>query len=556
MPKSFTLLLLLLSLLIAEQPTLQDIKIKGSPDKEKVIPKRSKFQNTTSVKGLLEKKNILEESLKENSTWSKIYSNYHTYKELKNQKIVLDKKINKFSLKRRLNVSQQKTLNILENEKKILIGKLQLLKEYEDNPFKKFLRPPSIGEIPHVGNPFAIISAFSFMERLKNDQSEYYSRYHSIKQLMEKLEEKKGVLKSILEREPQNQKLQKEFTDIEEEINTFIPVIEIFKTTQNVYQKKIDEISLNLQKEIRKEIEKATIIGIIILIFLIVIFLVKYLVKRYMSDNDRFYTINKFLNFTFFSLLLLTLLFAYIENVNYLVTILGFASAGIAIALKDWFMSLIGWFVIIIGGAVHVGDRVKFVRSGMEYVGDIVDISLLRMTIQEDITLTTYMHNRRAGRIIFVPNNYIFTDMIANYSHAGLKTVWDGIDFMITFDSNVQKASSIAKEITKKYSKGYTDITRKQLNKLRSQYSMKNTNVEPRIYTFIEPYGIKISAWYHTNAYATLTLRSTISIEMIERIQAEEDINLAFPTQSIYLDKDVRKPPLPEPTLFNHEIDT
>ncbi|MCB4747911.1 MAG: mechanosensitive ion channel [Sulfurovum sp.] len=557
MPKSFTLLLLLLSLLMAEQPTLQDIKIEGSPDKEKVIPKRSEFQNITSVmKELLEKKNILEESLKENSTWSKIYSNYHTYKELKNQKIVLDKKINKFSLKRRLNVPQQKALNILENEKKILIGKLQLLKEYEDNPFKKFLRPPSIGEIPHVGNPFAIISAFSFMERLKNDQSEYYSRYHSIKQLMEKLEEKKGVLKSILEREPQNQKLQKEFTDIEEEINTFIPVIEIFKTTQNVYQKKIDEISLNLQKEIRKEIEKATIIGIIILIFLIVIFLVKYLVKRYMSDNDRFYTINKFLNFTFFSLLLLTLLFAYIENVNYLVTILGFASAGIAIALKDWFMSLIGWFVIIIGGAVHVGDRVKFVRSGMEYVGDIVDISLLRMTIQEDITLTTYMHNRRAGRIIFVPNNYIFTDMIANYSHAGLKTVWDGIDFMITFDSNVQKASSIAKEITKKYSKGYTDITRKQLNKLRSQYSMKNTNVEPRIYTFIEPYGIKISAWYHTNAYATLTLRSTISIEMIERIQAEEDINLAFPTQSIYLDKDVRKPPLPEPTLFNHEIDT
>jgi small-conductance mechanosensitive channel len=218
---------------------------------------------------------------------------------------------------------------------------------------------------------------------------------------------------------------------------------------------------------------------------------------------------------------------------------LGFASAGIAIAMKDWFMSILGWFVIIIGGAIHVGDRVKFVRQGMEYVGDIVDISLLRMTIQEDITLTTYMHNRRAGRIIFVPNNFVFTDMIANYSHAGLKTVWDGIDFMITFDSNVSKATSIAKEVTKKYSKGYTEITRKQLNKLRSQYSMKNTNVEPRIYAFIEPYGIKISAWYHTNSYATLTLRSTISMEIIERLQKEDDISLAFPTQSIYVDKDV-----------------
>jgi len=193
-----------------------------------------------------------------------------------------------------------------------------------------------------------------------------------------------------------------------------------------------------------------------------------------------------------------------------------------------------------------VGDRVKFVREGIEYVGDVVDISLLRMTIHEDVTLTSYMHNRRAGRIIFIPNNFVFTDMIANYSHAGLKTVWDGIDYMITFDSNVSKATSITKEIVKKYSKGYTDITRKQLNKLRSQYSMKNTNVEPRVYSFMEPYGVKISAWYHTNAYATLTLRSTISAEILERLNQEEDIFLAFPTQSIYVDKDVRKPLPPE----------
>jgi len=210
--------------------------------------------------------------------------------------------------------------------------------------------------------------------------------------------------------------------------------------------------------------------------------------------------------------------------------------------MKDWFMSLMGWATIVIGGSIHVGDRVKFVRDGVEYVGDIVDISVLRMTMHEDVTLTTSMTNRRAGRIIFIPNNFIFTDMIANYSHAGLKTVWDGIDFIVTFDSDIHKASMIAKEITKKYSKGYTDITRKQLNKLRSQYSMKNTNVEPRVFTLIEPYGMKISAWYLTNSYATMTLRSTISAEIISRIQAEDGIHLAFPTQSIYVDKDVRKP--------------
>jgi small-conductance mechanosensitive channel len=138
--------------------------------------------------------------------------------------------------------------------------------------------------------------------------------------------------------------------------------------------------------------------------------------------------------------------------------------------------------------------------------------------------------------------------MISNYAHAGLKTVWDGIEFVVTFDSNFKKAASISKEIAKKYSKGYTDITRKQLNKLRSQYHMKNTNVEPRIFTLIDPYGMKISVWYLTNSYATLTLRSTISAEIIARLHEEEDINLAFPTQSIYVDKDVRKPQIEAPT--------
>jgi len=534
--------------------TEQNRTVDASTKEEYTSYKQSLVPSKLKLHLLQEKKDNLDKELIYNNIWSKIYSNYHTFKELKQQEKRLKHEIEVLSGKYSRTKEEEQKLENLRNKKLILTGKLQLLKEYEKDPFKKFLTPPPIEKVPAVENPFAVISAFSYQEKLKSDQQEYADRYKSIQHVMKKLKEKRKIVKKLLLLDVNKTKYTEELSNINDQIKTFVPVLEIFKTTQNVYTKKIDEIKLKLQADIKREIEKAITIGAIILFFIIFILLVKYLVRRYMSDNDRFYTINKALNITFFALLLFTLLFAYIENVSYLVTILGFASAGIAIAMKDWFMSLMGWFVIIIGGAIHVGDRVKFVRGNVEYVGDIVDISLLRMTIQEDITLTSYMHNRRAGRIIFVPNNFIFTDMVANYSHAGLKTVWDGIDFMITFDSNVTKAISIAKEITKKYSKGYTDITRKQLNKLRSQYSVKNTNVEPRIYSFIEPYGIKISAWYHTNAYATLTLRSTISMEIIERLQREEDISLAFPTQSIYVDKDVRKPPVEEENLFSGEI--
>ena len=281
---------------------------------------------------LINKNKLLDLSLKKNNVWAKIYSNYHTYEELKSQKIHLDDQIIILDNKYQRTEAEEKAFEKLKGQRSILVGKLQLLKEYENNPFKKFLSPPEITDIPIVGNPFAIISVLSYTKKLKSDEVEYASRYESIQRVMNKLIEKELLLNKILLLDKNNTKYNEELLETEDKIKTFNPVVEIFKTTQNVHKKKIDETIFNLEADAKREMEKASSIGMIILFFVLFLLLVKYLVRRYMSDNDRFYTINKALNFTFVTLLVITLLFAYIENVNYLVTILGFASAGIAIA--------------------------------------------------------------------------------------------------------------------------------------------------------------------------------------------------------------------------------
>jgi len=522
---------------------------------EESVEAKTQPQDMREISQLYAEKNAIEKELLENNIWSKIYSNYHTYEVLKKEQFDIEEKIKRLEKINNPTKTQKTDLENAQADLITLAGKLQLLKEYEKDPFKKFLTPPAIEDVPTVGNPLAVIGALSYQEKLNSDIEEYKNRYISLQEIMKKFQEKRVIIKKLLKYDPLNVDYLSALDETVDQIKTFTPVLEIFKTTQNVYTKKIDEIKLNLKSDIQRETQRAVTIGAIILFFVILLFILKFFVKKYMSEHERFYTINKALNFIFVSISILTLLFAYIENVSYLVTIMGFASAGIAIAMKDWFMSLMGWATIVVGGSIQVGDRVRFVREGIEYVGDIVDISMLRMTMHEDINLTSYLTNRRAGRMIFIPNNYIFTDMIANYSHSGLKTVWDGIDFVITFDSDAHKATQIAKEITRKYSKGYTDITRIQLNKLRSKYGMRNTNVEPRIFAHIEPYGLKISAWYLTNSYATMTLRSTISIEIVSRIHEEENIRLAFPSQSLYMDKSVPKPePILDETQPNKEI--
>jgi small-conductance mechanosensitive channel len=505
-------------------------------------PLLGEINTTEEYNSIISDLEVIKQSEDEGNIWTKIYSNYLIYQELKQKQQKLSQENFHLRKTKTKSVDDADKFNSNKIELKTIEGKLDLLKEFQIDPFKKMIEPPTIETIPDIGNPIGILGAISYKKKIAEQQEKYEATLKSLSREVDQLKYKRNLLKQMYSLKPDVKSLPYRIKKIQNEIDTFKPILEIFKTTRDVYLKKLEETRLKIDTDIQQEYEKMLKISAIMGIFFLLFLSIKYLVRRYMSNKDSYYMVNKASNFTFLTILVLVLLFAYIENVSYMVTVIGFASAGIAIAMKDWFMSLMGWWVIVIGGSIHVGDRVKFVRGGVEYIGDIVDISPLRMTMQEDVTLTTYMHNRRSGRIIFIPNNYVFTDMIANYSHAGLKTVWDGIDFAITFDSNIDKALSIAKEVTKKYSKGYTDITRKQLNKLRSQYHIKNTNVEPRILSFIEPHGMMISAWYLTNAYATLTLRSKISAEIIQKIQERDDIKIAYPTQSLYVNNSIPRP--------------
>ena len=492
---------------------------------------------------LRDEKKEIDNYLAKDNLWNRVYTNHETYQQLNSDLERVEDKIINLKEKLAFNQEEKSQLEKYMEERQVIEGKLILLKEYKNDPFTNLLEAPQIEPEPSLTNPIDIITAMSFQKQMESVKEDFTQRYISLEDAVSKLNRKSMLLQEIVikTRGTTYNNYVDELRSTEHKLADFERTLKLLKTTVKAYKQDVSQMNFKINESIQHEVKKLIVTGSIILFLLIFFFFVKYLVKKYMSENELYYGTNKVINFLFIALVFLILLFSYLEDVENLVTVLSFASAGIAIALKDWFMSLMGWVVILVSGSLHVGDRVKFVKDGVEYVGDIVDISVLRMTLHEDVTLTTIYKNRRTGRMIFIPNNYIFTDMIANYSHSGLKTVWDGIDFMVTFDSNIAKAQSIAKEVTRKYSKGYTDMTRKQLNRLRSKYSMRNTAVEPRIFGFFDTYGVKISAWYLTNAYATLTLRSTISMEILSRLKEEDDIFLAFPSQSLYMDKSAPK---------------
>ena len=523
----------------ANQDSTSDTKIEKTEkvDQKKGSSKNSQkkdenildIENMVEANILLEKINKIESGFKDNILLKR-YSNYLSY-----SKISADLEQLKDSLKRKNNLSDELEYQLL-NKIRVKENELELISEYKGSPIGSLINPPEIEIVEKITNPFGIINALSSIKKMEDSKQQFTSLESQLEFLSKNLEEELDSYRNLFVLEPKDEYKEK-IAFLDKQKRDFDIVLDIVTTTQEVYGRKIEQVILEIKNQISQQVQKMLLIFAIIVIMLIVSFLVKLTLKRYFSQNENYYMVNKIINFTLAFLVLMLLLFSYIDNVSYLVTILGFASAGIAIALKDWFMSIFGWLVIVTSGFIQVGDRIRVTKGEVETVGDVLDISLFKITIKEDVTLVSYMKNRRAGRIFFVPNNYIFSELISNYSHSELKTVWDGIDITLTFDSNFKKAQKIIRDILKHYSKGYSDITRKQLSKMRNKYQLRATGVEPRVFTLLEPHGMVISGWYLTNSFAALVLRSTICAEILEALMKEDDIHIAYPTQQININK-------------------
>ncbi|WP_456479490.1 mechanosensitive ion channel domain-containing protein [Nautilia sp.] len=468
----------------------------------------SLFANETNTTVLKQRSHNIAEFLKKDEFYIN-YQSYLNYKKLQNQIYSLEKLAGRNPKKYKDKLERLKT-------------ELELLSKNR-NIFTTLIKIKELPKPPEVNNPFQIFSALNYEKEIDNVINENFKTYENFTK----------TLKMLQELEETNKKLNIKQPELKQAIEDFIMINNIYKTKLKTLEAESKIYKQKVKKEINKEINKLISLIISIAISILIFTLIKLAVRKYIKEES-FYLTNKILNFINATVILIIISFFYINNATYLITIVGFASAGIAIAMKDWFMNIFGWFVIMTSGNFKVGDRIKiYLQNGqVKIVGDVIDITMTRIVLYEDVTLTTYLYNRRAGRIVFIPNNVIFTNPVFNYTHHGMSTVWDGIDVTITFDSNYKKAVYLAKEIASKYSKGYTDITKRRLQKLKSAYQIKNANVEPRIYTFIEENGIRISCWYLNN-YATLNLRSNVSAEIIEAFSKEEDIKIAYPTYTI-----------------------
>ncbi len=168
--------------------------------------------------------------------------------------------------------------------------------------------------------------------------------------------------------------------------------------------------------------------GLWIALILLGTFLVWRILDHFFSDltpeRTRLATVRVVVRFAVQALAVLLVLFVIFGAPNQLTTIIGLATAGLTVALKDFIISFIGWFVLMGRNGIRVGDWVEI--NGV--VGEVAEITLLRTVLLETGNWTDTGHP--TGRKVVFMNGYAIEGHFFNFSTAG-QWLWDEIEILV-----------------------------------------------------------------------------------------------------------------------------
>jgi small-conductance mechanosensitive channel len=270
----------------------------------------------------------------------------------------------------------------------------------------------------------------------------------------------------------------------------------------------------------------------VVLAAFVALWIARRAIRRYASDAESSAFWIRLVNILTGLFAALFLIFNYIDNLLYALTFVGFVAAGLTIVMKEAALNFVGWLRLVFGGAITIGDRI-LIYDSQPVIGDVIDISPMGLTLYENITHNSAAEIKRAGRIAFIPNNFIFTKAFYNYTHDAMKTLYDLIETPFEIKSDFERIRVIAEETVAALTGRYIEMARLQYDKLRERYTMRGKKMRPKIQFMMQEDGkaIRMYLWYVAPYRDILNIRSAMTLELLRRFKSEPNILLAGETK-------------------------
>ncbi|MFH1055670.1 MAG: mechanosensitive ion channel domain-containing protein, partial [Candidatus Altiarchaeota archaeon] len=143
-------------------------------------------------------------------------------------------------------------------------------------------------------------------------------------------------------------------------------------------------------------------------------------------------------NYGVWGVFIIAILAQFTGNTASLGVSIGVFSAGVAIALQQPIMSILGWSVIMSKRPYKVGDRI-LVRN---IKGDVAEITLFHTVLLE--VGREMGGDDPTGVKITLPNNIVLIEPVLNYT-SDFPYIWDYIPVSVTYESDIKLAKELVR---------------------------------------------------------------------------------------------------------------
>jgi small-conductance mechanosensitive channel len=186
-------------------------------------------------------------------------------------------------------------------------------------------------------------------------------------------------------------------------------------------------------------------------------------------------------------------------------TFLGLAGAGLTVALKDFIIGFLGWFVLMGKNGIRLGDWVEI--NGV--TGEVVELGMFHTVLLETGNWTDSGHP--TGRRVTFTNSFAIEGHYFNFSTSG-QWLWDELQVILPagrdpypiVDAIQKKVQEATSETAKQAEKEWQSVT-------RSRDTARTLTAAPAINVKPVAGGVEIAVRYITRANERYQLRAKLN---------------------------------------------
>jgi small-conductance mechanosensitive channel len=188
---------------------------------------------------------------------------------------------------------------------------------------------------------------------------------------------------------------------------------------------------------------------------------------------------------------------------NQLGTVLGLAGAGLTVALKDFIVGFLGWFVLMGKNGIRLGDWVEI--NGV--TGEVVELGMFHTVLLETGNWTDSSHP--TGRRVTFTNSFAIEGHYFNFSTSG-QWLWDELQIVVPAGQDPYPVvDAIQKKVLEITAEGAQQAEREWQGTAKSR-DMNSRSAAPAINIRPVIGGIEIAVRYVTRANQRYQLRAKL----------------------------------------------